>query len=31
MIGFICLAVWAFGEEANRKDRRKQAMNEMMK
>jgi 4-hydroxybenzoate polyprenyltransferase len=31
MLGFICLAVWAFGEEAKRKDRRKQAMNEMMK
>lgn len=25
MFGFICLAVWAFGEEAKRKDRQKQA------
>lgn len=31
MVGFICLAVWAFGEEAKRKDRQRQAMNEMMK
>ncbi|WP_191559571.1 hypothetical protein [Metabacillus idriensis] len=31
MVGFICLAVWAFGEEAKRKDRRRQAMDEMMK
>ncbi|MDR0140139.1 hypothetical protein RFW18_20460 [Metabacillus idriensis] len=31
MAGFICLAVWAFGEEAKRKDRQRQAMNEMMK
>ena len=29
--GFICLAVWAFGEEAKRKERRKETMNQMMK
>ena len=30
-IGFICLAVWALGEEAKRKERRKETMNQMMK
>lgn len=30
-IGFICLAVWAFGEEMKKKESRKNAMNEMMK
>ncbi|OXT15224.1 hypothetical protein B9K06_22195 [Bacillus sp. OG2] len=28
---FVCMAVWALGEEAKKKERRKQAMNEMMK
>ena len=28
---FICLSVWAMGEEAGRKERRKQTMNQMMK
>lgn len=28
---FVCLSVWALGEEWRRKERRKQAMNEMMK
>lgn len=31
MIGFICIAVWALGEEAKKKERRKEAMKEMMK
>lgn len=30
-IGFVCIAVWALGEEAKRKERRKEAMKEMMK
>ncbi|MFI9225273.1 hypothetical protein ACIGQ5_22545 [Peribacillus frigoritolerans] len=30
-IGFICIAVWAFGEEMKKKESRKNAMNEMMK
>jgi 4-hydroxybenzoate polyprenyltransferase len=30
-IGFICIAVWAWGEEAKRKERRKETMNQMMK
>lgn len=28
---FVCIAVWALGEEAKRKEQRKQAMKEMMK
>lgn len=31
LIIFLCIAVWAFGEEMQRKERRKQAMKEMMK
>lgn len=31
VISFICIGVWAIGEETNRKERRKDAMNEMMK
>lgn len=30
-IGFICIAVWALGEEAKRKERRKETMNQIMK
>ena len=30
-IGFICLAVWSLGEEARRKEQRKDAMKQMMK
>ncbi|GIN41490.1 hypothetical protein [Heyndrickxia oleronia] len=30
-IGFICMAVWALGEELKRKERWKEAMKEMMK
>lgn len=30
-IVFICIAVWALGEEMKKKERRKNAMNEMMK
>ncbi|WP_338473305.1 hypothetical protein R4Z10_21395 (plasmid) [Niallia sp. XMNu-256] len=30
-IGLICLAVWALGEEAKRKERRNEAMKQMMK
>lgn len=30
-IGFICIAVWAFGEEMKKKESRKNAMKEMMK
>lgn len=29
--GFICLAVWALGEEARRKERRRETMDDMMK
>lgn len=31
LILFICISIWAMGEEARKKERRKQAMNEMMK
>ncbi|MGN7943236.1 DUF4381 domain-containing protein [Virgibacillus sp. 6R] len=31
LIIFICISVWALGEEAKRKDRRKEAMKELMK
>lgn len=31
MIVFVCIAVWAIGEEARKKERRKEAMKEMMK
>jgi 4-hydroxybenzoate polyprenyltransferase len=31
LIVFVCMAVWALGEEAKRKERRKEAMKEMMK
>ncbi|AIE61705.1 hypothetical protein [Bacillus methanolicus] len=31
LIVFVCIVVWAFGEEAKRKDRRKEAIKEMMK
>jgi len=30
-IVFVCIAVWALGEEAKRKEQRKEAMKEMMK
>lgn len=31
MIVLVCVGVWAIGEEARKKERRKEAMNEMMK
>lgn len=31
LILFVCIAVWALGEEAKKKEQRKQAMKEMMK
>ncbi|KML32372.1 hypothetical protein ABER02_18265 [Rossellomorea marisflavi] len=31
IILFVCLAVWAIGEEARRKERRRESMKEMMK
>ncbi|MGO0715748.1 hypothetical protein P5408_024600 (plasmid) [Bacillus subtilis] len=31
LILFFCIAVWALGEEAKKKEQRKQAMKEMMK
>lgn len=31
LIVFICIAVWALGEEAKKKESRKEAMKEMMK
>lgn len=31
MIVFVCIAVWAIGEEARKKERQKEAMKEMMK
>jgi hypothetical protein len=30
LIVFVCMAVWAFGEEAKRKERRREAMKEIM-
>jgi predicted membrane protein len=31
LIVFVCIAVWAFGEEEKKKERRKEVMKEMMK
>lgn len=31
LIGFVCVSIWALGEEVRRKEQRKEAMKEMMK
>lgn len=31
LIGFVCVSIWALGEEVRRKEQKKEAMREMMK